>query len=113
MAATSLKSDSLVKKNFFKICLLAFAGSIIYGLPYFRYYYYDAYLAAYGLNNSQMGTLGGAYGVLGLFSYLIDEILQLSPGVELQGPWPVDADLRRFMDLPEWASQIMILECEP
>ena len=58
MAATGLKSDSLVKKNFFKICLLAFAGSIIYGLPYFRYYYYDAYLAAYGLNNSQMGTLG-------------------------------------------------------
>ena len=39
--------------------------------------------------------------------------LQLSPGVELQGPWPVDADLRRLMDLPEWASQIMILECEP
>lgn len=75
MAATGLKSDSLVKKNFFKICLLAFAGSIIYGLPYFRYYYYDAYLAAYGLNNSQMGTLGGAYGVLGLFSYLIGGIL--------------------------------------
>ena len=39
--------------------------------------------------------------------------LQLSPGVELQGPWPVDADLRRLMNLPEWASQIMILECEP
>ena len=39
--------------------------------------------------------------------------LQLSPGVELQGPWPVDADLRRLMHLPDWASQIMILECEP
>ncbi len=67
--------ESLFKKNIFKICLLAFAGSIIYGLPYFRYYYYDAYLAAYGLNNTQMGTLGSAYGLLGLLSYLIGGVL--------------------------------------
>ena len=44
-------------------------------MPYFRYYYYDAYLAAYGLNNSQMGTLGSAYGVLGLLSYMIGGVL--------------------------------------
>lgn len=68
-------TDSLFRKNFLKICLLAFAGSIIYGLPYFRYYYYDAYIATYGLNNTQMGSLGSAYGLLGLVSYLVGGIL--------------------------------------
>ena len=67
--------ESLFRKNIFKICLLAFAGSIIYGLPYFRYYYYDAYLSTYGLTNTQMGTLGSAYGLLGLVSYLIGGVL--------------------------------------
>lgn len=72
---SELNSESLVRKNFFKICLLAFSGSIIYGLPYFRYYYYDAYLAAYGLNNVQMGALGSSFGLLGLLSYLIGGVL--------------------------------------
>ena len=31
------------RKNLGTILLLAFAGSIIYGLPYFRSYYYDTY----------------------------------------------------------------------
>ena len=66
---------SLIKKNFLKICLLAFAGSIIYGLPYFRYYYYDAYLETYALTNVQMGTLGSAFGLLGLLSYLVGGVL--------------------------------------
>ena len=69
------QKESLFKKNIVKILILAFAGSIIYGLPYFRYYYYDAYVAAYGLTNTQMGMLGSAYGVLGVFSYLIGGVL--------------------------------------
>lgn len=69
------QTPSLFKKNIGKILILAFAGSIIYGLPYFRYYYYDAYIAAYGLTNTQMGVLGSAYGVLGVFSYLIGGVL--------------------------------------
>ncbi|MBF7044710.1 MFS transporter, partial [Campylobacter volucris] len=51
--------------------LLSFCGSIIYGLPYFRKYYYDDYMALYNLNNFQMGLLGSAYGLLGLFSYAL------------------------------------------
>ena len=39
--------------------------------------------------------------------------LQLMPGVELQGPWPVDGELRVLLGLPEWAASLMILECEP
>lgn len=63
------------KKNFGKLLLIAFAGSIIYGLPYFRLYYYDAYVEFYHLTNTQMGTLGSAYGVLGLVSYFIGGVL--------------------------------------
>ena len=31
-------------RNFITILLIAAGGAIIYGLPYFRYDYYDAYL---------------------------------------------------------------------
>ncbi|EJJ3377126.1 hypothetical protein NI105_000863 [Campylobacter jejuni] len=51
--------------------LLSFCGSIIYGLPCFRKYYYDDYMALYHLDNFQMGLLGSAYGLLGLFSYAL------------------------------------------
>lgn len=63
------------KKNLPTILLLAFAGSIIYGLPYFRSYYYDAYQGMYDLTNTQMGLLGSAYGLLGVFSYIIGGVL--------------------------------------
>lgn len=70
-----MKTESMYKKNLGKILLIAFAGSIIYGLPYFRYYYYDAYCAMYSLTDTQMGALGSAYGLLGLVSYLIGGVL--------------------------------------
>lgn len=43
---------------------------IIYGLPYFRYDYYDAYLEVYHLTNTQMGVFGSIFGVFGMISYL-------------------------------------------
>lgn len=64
-----------LRKNFLTIILLALAGSIIYGLPYFRSYYYDAYVATYHLTNTQMGLLGSAYGFMGVVSYLIGGVL--------------------------------------
>ena len=36
--------------------LIAAGGAIIYGLPYFRYDYYDAYLEVYHLTNTQMAS---------------------------------------------------------
>lgn len=39
--------------------------------------------------------------------------LQLIPGVQLLGPWPVEPELREVLDLPEWAAQLMILDCPP
>ncbi|SHE25833.1 hypothetical protein [Actinomyces glycerinitolerans] len=39
--------------------------------------------------------------------------LQVAPGAELQGPWHVDGELRRVLELPDWASQVMVLDCPP
>ena len=41
-----------------------------YTLPYFRNYYYAVFLDAFHLTNTQMGTLGSAYGVCCLISYI-------------------------------------------
>lgn len=59
-----------LRKNFFAILIVAFGGAIIYGLPYFRYDYYDAYLEVYNLTNTQMGIFGSVFGVFGMISYL-------------------------------------------
>lgn len=64
-----------LRHNMVTLVLLSFAGSIIYGLPYFRTYYYDAYQQMYHLSNTQIGALGSAYGLLGVFSYAIGGIL--------------------------------------
>lgn len=67
--------EPLLKKNFFRLLLLTFAGSIIYGLPYFRPYFYESYQNMYNLTNVQTGSLGSAYGMLGLVSYLIGGVI--------------------------------------
>lgn len=59
-----------LRKNFITILLIAAGGTIIYGLPYFRYDYYDAYLATYNLTNTQMGVFGSIFGLFGMVSYL-------------------------------------------
>lgn len=69
------KANEGLKKNVLTIILLSFAGSIIYGLPYFRLYYYDAYQKLYHLTNLQMGMLGSAFGILGVFSYVFGGVL--------------------------------------
>lgn len=59
------------KKNRLVIMLVALAGMSVYLLPYFRYYYYDAYVSYFGINDLQMGTLGSIYGVLAIVGYCI------------------------------------------
>ena len=41
-----------MSKNFLAILIVAFGGAIIYGLPYFRFDYYDVYLETYHLTNT-------------------------------------------------------------
>lgn len=59
------------KKNRFVIALVAIAGMSVYLLPYFRYYYYDAYISYFGINDLQMGMLGSIYGVLAIVGYCL------------------------------------------
>ncbi|WP_297212392.1 MFS transporter [uncultured Flavonifractor sp.] len=69
------KVASKLKGNMWRLIILAIAGSLIYGLPYFRTYYYDAYVAAYNLTNTQMGSLGSMFGVFGMVSYLFGGVV--------------------------------------
>ncbi|MCD8363830.1 MAG: MFS transporter [Lachnospiraceae bacterium] len=62
-------------KNFWAILIVAAGGAIIYGLPYFRYDYYDVYLEVYNLTNTQMGVFGSVLGVFGMISYLFGGIV--------------------------------------
>ena len=59
-----------MQKNFAAILFVAAGGAIIYGLPYFRFDYYDAYLEVYNLTNTQMGIFGSIFGIFGMISYL-------------------------------------------
>ena len=70
-----MSKKSALKKNFLTVILLALAGSIIYGLPYYRFYYYDSYMQLYHLSNVQIGMLGSAYGFLGMLSYLLGGVM--------------------------------------
>lgn len=64
-----------MSRNFWGIIIIALAGAIIYGLPYFRYDYYDAYLEVYNLTDAQMGVFGSILGIFGMISYLFGGII--------------------------------------
>lgn len=66
---------SKLKRNIWRLVLITIAGSMIYGLPYFRSYYYDAYLEAYNLTNTQMGMFGTMFGIFGMISYLFGGVV--------------------------------------
>ncbi len=60
-----------IRKIELSFWLIALAGMSVYLLPYFRSYYYDAYLAYFGINDMQMGMLGSAYGALAIVGYCL------------------------------------------
>lgn len=62
-------------QNFGAIVILALSGSAIFGLPFFRFDYYDAYISTYHLTNTQMGIFGTVIGVFGIVSYLFGGIV--------------------------------------
>lgn len=68
-------TQSKLKKNMLRLILISIAGTMIYVLPYFRSYYYDAYLQTYGLTNSQMGMFGSIFGIMGACSYLFGGVV--------------------------------------
>lgn len=64
-----------LQRNFGVIVILALTGSVIFGLPFFRFEYYDAYLNTYHLINTQMGVFGTVIGVFGIVSYLFGGVV--------------------------------------
>lgn len=62
-------------KNFGAIVILALSGSVIFGLPFFRFDYYEAYITTYNLTNTQMGIFGTVIGVFGIVSYLFGGVV--------------------------------------
>ena len=71
----SAENTSKLKKHMFHLVVITIAGAMIYGLPYFRSYFYDAYLDAYHLTNTQMGTFGSMFGIFGMISYLFGGVV--------------------------------------
>ena len=65
-------SDRMAK-NFFAILLVACSCQVIYALPYFRYDFYDVYLATYQLTDAQMGYLGSAFGCVATSPICLEE----------------------------------------
>ncbi len=61
--------------NFGSIIILAFSGAVIFGLPFFRFDYYEVYLSTYHLTNTQMGIFGTVIGVFGIISYLFGGVV--------------------------------------
>jgi len=59
-----------LRENFGAVVILALSGSVIFGLPFFRFDYYDAYITTYHLTNTQMGVFGTVIGAFGIVSYL-------------------------------------------
>lgn len=63
------------RANFGAIIMLAIAGCAIFGLPFFRFEYYSAYVDTYHLTNTQMGVFGTVIGVFGIVSYLFGGVV--------------------------------------
>ena len=70
-----MEKISKLRKNLFVLVVISIAGAMIYGLPYFRSYFYDAYLETYHLTNTQFGTFGSMFGIFGMISYLFGGVV--------------------------------------
>lgn len=70
-----MEKESKLKKNLVTLIILTLSGSFIYTLPYFRSYYYDAFMAAFGLTNTQMSLCSVFFGGIGAVSYLFGGLI--------------------------------------
>lgn len=70
-----METNSKLKKNLISLIVLTLSGSFIYTLPYFRSYYYSAFMDAFGMTNTQMGLCGTVFGLIGSVSYLFGGII--------------------------------------
>lgn len=64
-------NESKLKRNMPTLFILIISGALIYALPYFRYYYYDAFVESFGITDTQMGLLGTAFGGMSIVGYCL------------------------------------------
>ena len=57
------------KKTYFNIFILSLSAYIVYTLAYLRWTYYDAVMAASGLNNTQFGMTLSVFGIVSIICY--------------------------------------------
>ncbi len=57
-------------KKYLTLLVLGLAGGSIYFLPYIKYYFYDAQIAAMGISNTQSGLLLTAYTIGNIILYI-------------------------------------------
>lgn len=57
------------------LALVSFALGMLYFIPYIRFSFYDQTLAVYGIDNTQLGTLGSVYGVVAIVCYVVSGFL--------------------------------------
>ena len=65
------KQEGKLKKNIITLLILIISGAMVYALPYFRSYYYDAFVECFNLTDTQMGALGSAYGSFAVIAYFL------------------------------------------
>lgn len=63
--------EGKLKRNIPTLVILIISGAMVYSLPYFRSYYYDAFLECFQITNTQMGALGSAYGGFAIIAYFL------------------------------------------
>lgn len=64
-------SGGKLKKNIATLLILTISGAMVYSLPYFRNYYYDAFLESFNITNTQMGLLGSVFGGFSIIAFFL------------------------------------------
>lgn len=65
-----MDNGSALKKNIFRLIILTVGAAAIYGLPYFRYTFWDTFMEVFKLTDSQMANLQSVYGIFALVAYV-------------------------------------------
>lgn len=87
----SIEGESKLKRNFFLIIVLTLSGSFIYTLPYFRLYYYDAFMRTFQMTNTQMGIAQTYFGLFGVIGYLIGGVISDKISIKILIPFSLIA----------------------
>lgn len=70
-----MREEGKLKKNMFLLIVLVMSGAFIYMLPYLRNFYYEAFIEAFNMTDTESGLCGTYFGFFGAASYLIGGLI--------------------------------------